>query len=129
MKIRLLTIVLTFFVLSAFQCHRPTAAAPCFKAKLQKKAICMNYTLSVVEGNIDPSMVEPTWKDPNTGIEYNNAFGLGNPCDFPASIAEGDEFYFEIGGTDNNCAVCQAYYPTPSKKLNIKVLSSGCDQK
>ena len=71
---------------------------------------------------MDTSMVVPQWRDETTGKTYKNAFGLANPCDFPASIKEGDEFYFTIDTVKaRNCAVCMAYYPTPQKKLIIKV--------
>ncbi len=83
----------------------------------------MNYTLSVIEGNIDTSLVNGSWTDESTGKSYKQAFGLANPCDFPETIKEGDEFYFVIDtAKGKNCAVCMAYYPTPSRKLSIKVV-------
>ena len=82
----------------------------------------MNYTLTVQEGDLDTSKVEHNWTDENTGKTYKNAFALGNPCDFPSSINQGDSFYFTLDSTEQEpCVVCQAYYPTPSKKLNIRV--------
>lgn len=94
-----------------------------YKGKLEVKALCMNYTISVIEGNVDTSMVVANWTDESTGKSYKDVFGLGSPCTFPASIQQGDEFYFTIDTTQKkDCAVCMAYYPTPSKKLMIKVL-------
>ena len=93
------------------------------KGKLEIKALCMNYTISLVEGQLDPSLLEAEWTDESTGKKYRNAFALGSPCNFPDSIQEGDEFYFSIDSTTKqDCAVCMAYYPTPAKKLKIKVL-------
>ena len=94
-----------------------------YKGKLQVKALCMNYTLSVVEGNIDKDLVEASWTDENTKKSYPNAFALGDPCTFPNTINEGDEFYFTIDtATKGGCPVCMAFYPTPAKKLFIKVV-------
>jgi hypothetical protein len=95
-----------------------------YKAKLETKALCMNYTLRLTEGSLDTSMVAASWTDENTHKTYQNAFALGNPCTFPASIKEGDEFNFIIDTAKNQeqCIVCMAYYPTPPKKLYIKVV-------
>ena len=84
----------------------------------------MNYTLRITEGSIDTSMVAASWTDENTGKTYKNAFALGNPCNFPANIQQGDEFYFQIdtARSQKPCVVCMAYYPTPPKKLFIKVV-------
>jgi hypothetical protein len=93
------------------------------KGKLEIKALCMNYTISLVEGQLDPSLLEAEWTDESTGKKYQKVFALGSPCNFPDSIQEGDEFYFSIDSTTKqDCAVCMAYYPTPAKKLKIKVL-------
>ncbi len=95
-----------------------------YKGKLEVKALCMNYTISVLEGNVDKSLVEASWVDESTKKTYTNAFALADPCSFPASIKEGDEFYFTIPdtATRGDCMVCMAYYPTPAKKLFIKVV-------
>jgi hypothetical protein len=129
MKPLMLSLLIAFTTLTAFQCNKSkdaVAAASCFKGKLVRKGVCMNYTISVIQGNIDPSLVEATWTHPGTGATYTNAFGLGTPCDFP-NMEEGQEFYFKVNKAANfNCGVCQAYEPTPSKKLAIEVLSSPC---
>ena len=95
-----------------------------YKAKLEIKGICMNYTFRLLEGKLDTSMINSTWTDENTGKTYKNVFGFVNPCDFPSPIQQGDEFSFIIDSTDSRqCAVCLAYYPTPPKKLWIKVIN------
>lgn len=111
--------------LPAEQCSIKKKSDPTkLKGKLEIKALCMNYTIRLVEGNLDTSQVVAKWTDETTGKSYNNVFALGNPCDFPKTIKEGDEFYFTIGTEkEENCAVCMAYYPTPPKKLIIKVES------
>lgn len=101
--------------------------AGCFKGKLEIKALCMNYTLSIQSKNFDTSMIVGNWTDETTGKSYKNVFQLGSKCNFPDSIKAGDEFYFTIDSTSvQNCMVCMAYYPTPSKRLSIKVLNAPC---
>ncbi|ANH84016.1 hypothetical protein A8C56_16905 [Niabella ginsenosidivorans] len=95
-----------------------------YKARFEVAALCSNNTFSVIEGNIDTSLVEASWTNPQTGKIYKNAFAISNPCSFPATLKEGATFYFEIvpKDTSQHCAVCMAYYPTPHKRLNIKVI-------
>lgn len=108
---------------SANKCNNKTNAPATYKAKLETKALCMNYTLRLLESDADTSMVTSSWTDEATGKSYKNAFGLANPCDFPPNIRQGDEFYFVIDtAKTKDCAVCMAYYPTPPKKLLIKVV-------
>ena len=50
------------------------------------------------------------------------------PCTFPPDINEGDEFYFKIGSVSpQSCLICQAFYPTPSKRLSITVSKLPCN--
>ena len=99
----------------------------CYKGKLEIKANCMNYTISMQSKNFDSSLVVANWTDETTGKSYKNAFRLGSPCTFPDSLNEGDEFYFTIDSTSvQNCSVCIMYYPTPEKQLRIKVLKGAC---
>lgn len=95
-----------------------------YQGKLEIKGICSNYTISMLSGSTDTAKVEKTWTDENTGRQYKNVFALGNACQFPKTIAEGDSFSFVIDTTKQEpCIVCEAYYPTPRKKLNIKVIT------
>ena len=130
MKIFIAAVLLSFTALSGFQCRKEepqVQPANCLKGRLEKKGICANYTISVVQGGIDPSLVEADWQDPNTKITYHKAFRLASPCAFPTNLKEGDEFYFQIDPSPSqDCVVCQAWYPTPSKSLAIKVLNGPC---
>lgn len=95
-----------------------------YKGKLEVKGMCMNYTIKLLEGNIDTSKIVTEWKNEVTGKTHNNVFALGSVCNFPSTIKEGDEFYFIIDSTYvGNCAVCLAYYPKPLKSIAIKVLN------
>lgn len=114
-----------FTVLTAATCKNQKTPENCFKGKLEIKAICSNYTIKLLEGELD-SRIEASWKDESTGKTYEDVFALGSPCSFPQTINEGDEFYFVLADADQNCAVCQAYYPKPAKSLAIKVVQR-CD--
>lgn len=124
---KLLFFLSSVFILtvSADKCgsKKKNGATTTYKAKLETKALCMNYTLRLLEGDIDTSLVTANWVDESTGKSYTNVFGLGSPCTFPSSIEQGDDFYFQIDTSQKQeCAVCMAYYPTPPRKLSIKVV-------
>jgi hypothetical protein len=128
--------LITFFTLtililfSGFRCDKEedTLLSGCLKGKLEIRGICMNYVISIKDGTFDPALIDTNWKDPVTGNTYFNAFALGSVCDFPDTIKEGDEFYFNIVNKSNdNCAVCLAYRPVPEKHLQIKVSDKPCN--
>jgi hypothetical protein len=113
--------VLIALLLSNSDCSKTNAVK--YKGKLEIKGICMNYTIRMLEGNMDTTKISANWTDDVTGIHYVNVFGLGSPCNFPSTLKEGDEFYFSIDTkNEQGCAVCMAYYPTPPKKLSIIVV-------
>jgi hypothetical protein len=107
--------------------QKTQASSTCFKGRLEIKGICSNYTIKLLEGNLDTSKFLAKWKDETTGKNYTNVFALGSPCSFPSTIKAGDEFYFTLSNAKEQCPVCMAYYPTPSKKLAIKVIDSPCN--
>lgn len=122
---KLLALIPGILLLSATadKCNSKKDSSKVYKARLETKALCMNYTFTLIEGKLDTSMVNSTWTDESKNQTYSNAFGLANPCDFPSTINEGDEFYFTIDtARTQDCAVCMAFYPTPPRKLNIKVV-------
>ncbi|HEY0067807.1 MAG TPA: hypothetical protein VGB46_10605 [Flavisolibacter sp.] len=124
MRIILLSF-LAVCLLSSATCNKAANKSTCFKGRLEIKGICSNYTIRLLEGNMDTSLINTAWIDENTGRTYGNVFGLANPCIFDKELKEGDEFYFKVDSTTKaDCAVCMAYYPTPPKKLTIKVLPS-----
>ena len=121
-----LFILLFIFILTiaAQNCNKKEKNSEIFKAKLEIKAICMNYTVKLMEGNIDTSRISDNWTDETTGKSYTHVFALENPCNFPDSIKQGDEFYFKIDTASTKpCMVCMAYYPVPGKKLPIKIIN------
>lgn len=121
MKYFLLISLLATLILSNSDCQKKNENV--YKGRLEIKAICSNYTIKVLEGNMDTSRIVPNWTDEHTGKSYTNVFKLGQPCIFPDSIDAGDEFHFVIDSTEHNCAVCMAYYPVPPKSLPIRVVN------
>jgi len=122
MKLFLLSVT-AVIVLSSSDCGKKKTSTVKYRGKLEIAALCMNYTIKLTEGTMDTSLVAAAWTDETTQRSYTDVFRLGNPCDFPASIKQGDEFYFVIDtAKGKNCAVCMAYYPTPPKALPIKVV-------
>lgn len=131
MKGTLLSAALFLLTTSAERCHRKPAALSegCYKGRLEIKGGCMNYTISLLQGNLDTSLLTSQWTDETTGKTYRNVFALGSRCTFPNTIGPGDEFYFRIDSTSvQNCAVCMMYYPVPPRHLSIKVVDGPCTQ-
>ena len=122
-KIASIFILLAFITCYGFQCERYDHLNY-FTGKLAVAGICSNYTITLEEGALADTLYEPIWTDPQTSLSYNRAFRLGNSCEFPTTIKAGDIFKFVLeSNPSNNCATCQAYYPTPTKTLNIRVIN------
>lgn len=128
----MMKIVAAFFIalaalgLASATCNKTARTGNCYKARLEIKGICMNYVIKVLEGDLNALPLEKTWTDEATGKTHQNVFGLGNPCDFP-DLLEGQEFYFTLNPSPKtDCAVCEAYRPTPKSKNNITVSQTPC---
>lgn len=122
MKLLLILSIFTVLTVAAADCGKKSTGTVKYKARLEIKGICFNYTISLLDP-ADTLDINADWTDEMTNKSYSNVFSLGNPCDFPATIKQGDEFYFTIDtATKKDCAVCMAYYPKPSKALTIKVV-------
>ena len=120
---KFLSVIPLIFILSlsATKCKNKDQV---YKGRLEVKGMCMNYTIKLLEGNLDKSKYLSEWKDESTGKMHTNVFALGSVCNFPATIKEGDEFYFRIDSSyASNCVVCMAYYPKPSKSIAIKIVN------
>lgn len=101
-------------------------ATGCYKGRLEVKGICSNYTIKVLDAT-GLAWTQSKWTDEQTGKKHTQVFKLANPCNFPESIKEGDEFYFTLDtGKLERCTTCMAYYPTPQKAAAIKVQPNPC---
>ena len=128
-SIQIITLIVLFLI-AGFTCKKENdyPISGCLKGRLEIKGICMNYVISIQQGNFDPGWVEASWQDPATGNSYQNVFSLGSYCSFPANIDEGDEFsFYVVNKEDQNCAVCLAYRPKPQKHLVIRVRNTPCN--
>lgn len=95
----------------------------CLKGKIVSFGYCSNITVELTEGNLDSNLYVKEWINPANNTVYKNVFRLMNVCSFPSNIREGEEFSFKVmtDPSDGPCAVCQAFYPTPSKGLYIEI--------
>jgi hypothetical protein len=124
MKFALILSIPILLASTASTCRSKTNTPGVYHGRLEVKGGCMNYTIAITDKNVDTTMVVPSWTDEGTGKTYRNVFALGSPCTFPDTIAEGDSFTFSIDSTSKqDCSVCMMYYPTPQKRLKIKVLN------
>ena len=123
MKLFILLATLSTITVSAGDCSSKKKSTTKYKGRLEVKGICANYTIKLLEGNIDTSKIAGSWTDEVTNKSYTNVFALENHCHFPDSIKQGDSFYFRIDTFDHKgCIRCLAYYPTPAKRLPIIVI-------
>ncbi len=122
MKLFIALSILATLSISAGDCNKQKKQTM-LKGRIEISEICLSYTIKLVEGYVDTSMIASSWTDENTGKIYENVFGLSNPCTFPSNLKKGDEFYFKIDTTPTApCMKCEAWYPTPPRSLNIKVV-------
>ena len=123
MKVYILAPLVFILAITTNKCKNKNETSV-YKGKLEVKGMCMNYTIKLLEGNVDTSKLVAEGKNEMTGKTHTNVFALGSVCNFPSSINEGDEFFFTIDTTYvSNCAVCLAYYPKPPKSIAIKVVN------
>ena len=124
MKFLLILSFVSTLLLSSSECNKKKTNS-ILKGRLEIKGICYNYTIKLIEGSLDTSLITAKWTDENTGKNYSDVFGLAEACKFPNSIKEGEEFNFIVDTIESEpCIVCNAYYPTPSRKQKIKVFDN-----
>lgn len=114
--------ILPFFQLCS---TRPqTDEKACFTGKLVKRGICGQRVVQLI-GQPDGGMaIAQQWTDSLSNKAYENVFTVGNPCNFPSTIKEGEEFTFTMTTQpDSECIQCMAYTPVPEQKNSVLV---GC---
>lgn len=96
----------------------------CFQGKLVKKGICGQRVIQLLSEPVELITMARNWTDSMSGKKYENVFAVANPCDFPATIKEGETFTFSITtNPGRDCITCYAYTPVPKQMNNIV---SGC---
>jgi hypothetical protein len=122
----LLYLCMFVLVVSACSPRIQKMSSTCFVGKLVKKGICGQRVIRLISAPVELVVIESKWTDSLSHKKYIDVFTVANPCDFPASIKEGETFTFSITGTPGSgCIQCFAYTPVPKAKNNITI---GCAQ-
>lgn len=118
-----LIIVLALWLCHMFGCNK-TESGPVHTGRLEIIGLCGTYTVRVLDNSLDTSRVQANWTNPLTNVSYSNVFRVGNPCEFPSGLQEGDTLFFRIiSNPQGGCVQCLAYSPSPEKALNVQVLT------
>jgi hypothetical protein len=109
------SIILLFMLGSGVMCQPEQVTLPALKGKLVLNRACSNFVIQVLQGSVDPSKIDPLWKDTANDSTYINVFAVANRCTFPSGLAEGDTIFFALDPNPpaQTCQICQIYYPTP----------------
>ena len=122
---RLFIIIMSFYAFQMCTTRSQTnALGACFTGKLVKSGICGQKVVQLLSERVEGIALAEKWTDSLSNKEYENVFTVGNACDFPVSIKEGDEFSFALTVIPpSDCIQCYAYTPVPAQKNHI---ITGC---
>ncbi|OLY93167.1 hypothetical protein [Cnuella takakiae] len=127
MKLLLLGVAALAVTATPPACNR-NKQSTCFKARMEDRGMCGNFTISVLEGQLEGT--EASWTNEQTGKVYTNVFRPANPCGIPEGIKNGDTFYFTLDTRKvEDCTHCMAFYPAPASRINIRVQEGPCSGK
>ena len=90
--------------------------------------ICSQYTIQLIDGDMDPARYVKTWKNNMTDSVYHNVFAVANYCYFNTqNLQKGDVFQFNLlaDSAVQNCAVCLIYEPIPPVANTIRVIRTN----
>jgi hypothetical protein len=117
MKLFTTLFLIPFLVITSSNgCEKKLAES---KQQFEVKVIATLCTYTIVE------VQTPEFHQLGTEWEqYKHVFTVGNPCDLPAGLKEGDIFkcYLLENPIIGQCASCRAFMETPSLSRNIKVV-------
>ena len=115
-------ILLLLMVGSGIMCQPEKVDPPTLTGKLVINGPCAHFVIQVLQGSIDPSKIDPLWKDSIHNINYVNVFTVGNRCTFPYNLAEGDTITFQLDSDPpaQVCDVCNIAWPTPPVSNPVK---------
>ncbi|HVU56702.1 MAG TPA: hypothetical protein VHD83_16685 [Puia sp.] len=114
-----------FLLLTALvACHPTKVTVPgALTGRLVLAGPCGQYTVQVLAGNIDSSLIVKSWTDSYIDSVYTNVFGVSNFCHFgDYGLHVGDNFTFDIdpNPTDKGCYICMLWYPQPPPTIAVK---------
>ena len=96
----------------------PISQDKTFTGTLVKQGICLNYVIQVNDSDFPQELIEKSWIDEFSNIEYKNVFALESVCDFSEEIKEGSSFEFII---DNKKDIPRVFFCTIINKFPIKL--------
>ncbi len=62
-KTLIITGLISLVLSSQKECNSNNKKAGCYKGRLEIKGICSNYTITVLEGDLDSSKIAKSWTD------------------------------------------------------------------
>jgi len=119
--------VLTLF--QNFQCSKNEfISSECFKGRIEDIPNCGAPVIKILAGDLSQIQYEASWQQPYTGEVFTNVFVAENFCDIQeAEMEPGEEFYFRVVSDmdDQDCVICAALFPVPSKTNKITIVPAG----
>jgi hypothetical protein len=117
MKLIFSLFLLPFLVITSFDgCEKKLVES---KQQFEVKVIATLCSYTIVE------VQTPEFQQLGTAWEqYKHVFRVGNPCDLPVGIKEGDilKCYLLEKPIIDQCPTCRAFLETPSLSRSIKVV-------
>lgn len=114
-------------MLFSFQCSKEEFEGNIYTGKVTLEGICGRTVISIIDGDLGllpTGSYAPRWTDPNTGIQHENVFMIGNICQIDSTLRLGDQFTFTLHDQPNrSCIVCMAWSPAPQEQMAIKLQS------
>ena len=95
--------------------------------RIKAKVIRITCATTVIQilDNAHYSLGE-TWTIEGTTNTYEHVAVVSNKCELPASLNEGDEFFFKViseSDARKDCVVCMMYDYPPSNGIFLKVVN------
>ena len=115
-------LLLFFIAMAGNSCHKSVIPRGKLTGKLVIAGPCGQYTIQLLSGNIDPSLLTKSWLNTANDSTYTNVFASLNPCQMEsAGISQGDSFNFDLSANGpGSCYECMLYYPVPPTHSAIK---------
>ena len=122
--------ILFFMICTGIMCQPEKVDPPTLTGKLVLTQPCAGVVIQVLQGSIDPSKIDPLWKDSITGMTYINVFTVSNQCTFPGNLHEGDTIAFQLDSDPpppsplcDMCAISSPVPPIANYVRNVRKLN------